>query len=204
MDKLSNTSNKNNSRFIIIVIMAIILISIAAWAAIQSVAEVNNTSSTGNSATGNDMAAAPASASAPGITQPPESTSSNGQVDMEKLASDILSKTKFETELKQIDETVAEGLISISDGSEMQLYMGNGNYSDELILITAKDKESAEADQETVVQYLKDMRKSFEAYIPGQAKKISDAFNMRSGCYVVVCVTNDTKTAKEIIMAAFE
>lgn len=202
MDKLSNTSNKNNSRFIITIIMAIILISIAAWAAIQSVSGVNNTSSNSNPAAGNDLTAAPAST--PGITQAPKSISSNGQVDMEKLASDILSKTKFETELKQIDKTVAEGLISISDGSEMQLYMGNGNYSDELILITAKDKESAEADQETVVQYLKDMRKSFEAYIPEQAKKISDAFNMRSGCYVVVCVTNDTKTAKEIIMAAFE
>ena len=133
MDKLSNTSNKNNSRFIITIIMAIILISIAAWAAIQSVSGVNNTSSNSNPAAGNDLTAAPAST--PGITQAPESISSNGQVDMEKLASDILSKTKFETELKQIDKTVAEGLISISDGSEMQLYMGNGNYSDELILI---------------------------------------------------------------------
>lgn len=202
MDKPSNTSNKNNSRFIIIIIMAIILISITAWAVMQSVSGINNIGNTGSTTINNAITAAPASAS--GITQTPESTSSNGQVDMEKLARDILSNTKFETELKQIDKTVAEGLINISDGSEMQLYMGNGNYSDELILITAKDKESAEADQEATVQYLKDMRKSFEAYIPDQAKKISDAFNMRSGCYVVVCVTSDTRTAKEIIMAAFE
>ncbi len=82
--------------------------------------------------------------------------------------------------------------------------MGNGNYSDELILITASNKENAEADQEAVTQYLKDIRKSFSAYIPEQAKKISDAFNMRSGCYVVVCVTSDIDTAKEIILAAFE
>ncbi len=202
MDKLSNSSNKNNSRFIIIIIMAIILVSIAAWAVLQSVSGINRIGSAGNNKTGNAGTSAPAST--PGNTDNQGSTSNNGQVDMDKLAKDILSKTNFETELKQIDKTVAEGLISISDGSEMQLYMGNGNYSDELILITAKDKESAEADQETVVQYLKDMRKSFEAYIPAQAKKISDAFNMRSGCYVVVCVTSDIDTAKETIMAAFE
>lgn len=204
MDKLSNTSNKNNSRFVIIIIMAVILVSIAIWAAIQSVPGTGSNGSAGNNiAISNAVTASPA----PAITAAPENTGSNGsagQVDMDRLARDILSKTRFETELKQIDKTVAEGLVSISDGSEMQLYMGNGNYSDELILITAQDKESAEADQETVVQYLKDMRKSFEAYIPDQAKKISDAFNMRSGCYVVVCVTSDIETAKEIIMAAFE
>lgn len=200
MDKLNKTSNKNNLRFVIIIIMALLIFSIAAWAVIQSVSVINN-SNTGT-VTDNTVTAAPAST--PGSTESPASTSSSGQVDMDKLARDILSKTKFETELKQIDKTVSESLINISDGSEIQLYMGNGNYSDELILITAKDKESAETDQEAVVQYLKDMRKSFEAYIPVQAKKISDAFNMRSGCYVVVCVTSDVDTAKEIIMAAFE
>ncbi len=202
MDKLDKTSNKNNSRLIIIIIMALLLTSIAAWAVIKSVSGINSTGSNNNAATGNTVNASPAYT--PGSTKSPDSTSNGGQVDMDRLAKDILSKTQFETELKQIDKTVAEGLINISEGSEMQLYMGNGNYSDELILITAKDKESAETDQETVVQYLKDMRKSFEAYIPDQAKKISDAFNLRSGCYVVVCVTNDIDTAKEIIMAAFE
>jgi len=202
MDKLDKTSNKNNSRLIIIIIMALLLTSIAAWAVIKSVSGINSTGSNNNAATGNTVNASPAYK--PGSTKSQDSTSNGGQVDMDRLAKDILSKTQFETELKQIDKTVAEGLINISEGSEMQLYMGNGNYSDELILITAKDKESAETDQETVVQYLKDMRKSFEAYIPDQAKKISDAFNLRSGCYVVVCVTNDIDTAKEIIMAAFE
>lgn len=200
MDKLNNTHGKNNLRFVIIILMAFLIFSIAAWAAIQSLSGIK---SSGNSTvTDHTVTAAPAFT--PGSTKTPASTSINGQVDMDKLARDILSKAKFETDLKQIDKTVADSLISISDGSEMQLYIGNGNYSDELILITAKDKESAETDQRAVVQYLKDMRKSFEAYIPEQAKKISDAFNMRSGCYVVVCVTSDIDTAKEIIMAAFE
>ena len=175
--------------------MLFIIAAIIVWAAIQSVTGVN----TPAPATGNNAVTTPVNT--PGST---DSTQQSLQVDMDKLGKDILSKVKFETELQQIDKTVAEGLLKVSDGSKLQLYMGNGNYSDELILITAKDKKSAEADQETAVQYLKDMRKSFEAYIPEQAKKISDAFNMRSGCYVVVCVTNDIDTAKEVILKAFE
>lgn len=197
MDKSGKQPNKTNGRFIILIIMALIIAVIVAWAAIQSVSGINKetTPVTDN----NNITAAPETT--PGST---ESTNVPEQVDMDKLGKDILSKVKFETELKQIDKTVAEGLIEVSGNSSLKLYMGNGNYSDELILITASNKEDAEADQEAVVKYLKDMRKSFEAYIPEQAKKISDAFNMRSGCYVVVCVTSDIDTAKEVILAAFE
>lgn len=49
--------------------------------------------------------------------------------------------------------------------------MGSGNYSDELVLVTASNESNAESDQEIIEQYLKDMRKSFESYIPEQAKK---------------------------------
>lgn len=196
MDKSGKQPNKTNGRFIILIIMALFIAVIVVWAAIQSVSGINKETTP---VADNNITAAPEAT--PGST---ESTNVPAQVDMDKLGKDVLSKVKFETELKQIDQTVAEGLIEISGSSSLKLYMGNGNYSDELILITASNKEDAEADQEAVVKYLKDMRKSFEAYIPEQAKKISDAFNMRSGCYVVVCVTSDIDTAKEVILAAFE
>ncbi len=195
MDKYGNKPDKTNGRFVILIIMLLIIAAIIAWAAMQTITGIENPETIAD----NNKTTTPVTT--PGSTA---STSVPLQVDMDKLGKDILSKVKFETELQQIDKTVAEGLLKVSDGSKLQLYMGNGNYSDELILITAKDKKSAEADQETAVQYLKDMRKSFEAYIPEQAKKISDAFNMRSGCYVVVCVTNDIDTAKEVILEVFE
>ncbi len=201
MDKTGKASNKTNGRFIILIIMLLIITAITAWAAIKSVSGINN-NTTGMPVTDNINNTGTAPVSTPLSTD--AATKTPGQVDMDKLGKEILSKVQFETELKELDKTVAEGLIEISGGSKLQLYMGNGNYSDELILITASNKENAEKDQEAVTQYLKDMRKSFSAYIPEQAKKISDAFNMRSGCYVVVCVTSDIDTAKEIILAAFE
>ena len=97
------------------------------------------------------------------------------KIDSEKLAENILSKVKFDTELKRIDSSVAEGMIKTDKESELNIYMGSGNFSDELIIVRSADEEKAEKDQKVVEDYLKDMRKSFEAYIPEQAKKISDA-----------------------------
>lgn len=199
MDKTGKPSNKTNARFIILIVMLLIITAITAWAAVKSVSGINN-NNIDIPVTDNNKNTIPLSTPLNTAT----ATTAPLQVDMDKLGREILSKVQFETELNELDETVAEGLIEISADSKLKLFMGNGNYSDELILITASDKENAEADQEAVTQYLKDMRKSFSAYIPEQAKKISDAFNMRSGCYVVVCVTSDIDTAKEIILAAFE
>lgn len=199
MDKTGKPSNKTNARFIILIVMLLIITAITAWAAVKSVSGINN-NNIDIPVTDNNKNTIPLSTPLSTAT----ATTAPLQVDMDKLGREILSKVQFETELNELDETVAEGLIEISADSKLKLFMGNGNYSDELILITASDKENAEADQEAVTQYLKDMRKSFSAYIPEQAKKISDAFNMRSGCYVVVCVTSDIDTAKEIILAAFE
>ncbi len=126
------------------------------------------------------------------------------QVDMNKLAEKLLNQVQFDTELSKADDNVAGEMLRVSQGSELQLYMGNGSYSDELILITAQTEEQAQEDQKAVEQHLKDTKKSFEAYIPEQAKKISDAVIARSGCYVAACVTSDYDNAKNIIVSAFE
>lgn len=215
MDNIDKTGRKAKSRSVILFLMLLLTLIIAVWAFIQSVSSVNkepqdagtvvnkNTTSNGDGSRAGSQAGTGNGSGTSGSDSSQDNTAGE-QVDMEQLAEDILSKVKFETELKQIDETVARGLIEISEDSEILLYMGNGNYSDELLLITSPDTENASTDMETAIQYFKDMRKSFEAYIPEQAKKISDAVAMGSGCYIAFCVTNDTGTAREIIHDAFE
>lgn len=186
---MNQTDKKNTGRFIILLLMALVILIITIWALFQSLSYIkkpdssinNQNTSNSNYNTGNEIK----------------------QVDMDKLGKDILSQVKFETELKQIDETVARGLLEVSDSSKIQLYMGNGNYSDELVLITSADAKSAESDQTIVGQYLSDMKKSFDAYIPEQAKKIADALIQKNGCYTVVCITSDSDNASKIIEAAF-
>ncbi len=188
---MGKTEKKAASRFLTVFLMALFVAIISVWALIQTISYARN----GNSApeTLNNTAKVPKN-----------DIEEISQVDMENLGENILSRVQFETELQQLEDSLARGLVGVADDSKLQLYMGSGNYSDELVLVTASNESNAESDQEIIEQYLKDMRKSFESYIPEQAKKISDALIIRSGCYIAVCVTTDTDTAKEIILAAFK
>jgi len=182
---------KNTRRFIIVLFMALIVLAVAVWAFAQSLSYIKNgsTDTTGSIPhTGADL----------------NNSRETVQADMEKLGSDILSKVKFETELKKADESVARGLIKVSDNSELSLYMGDGSYSDVLVLIISPDEEEAQSDQDITEQYLGDMRKSFEAYLPKQAQKAEDAYIERNGCYIAACITSDIDSAKEIIQEAFK
>lgn len=188
---MGKTEKKAASRFLTVFLMALFVAIISVWALIQTISYARN----GNSApvTLNNTAKVPKN-----------DIEEISQVDMENLGENILSRVQFETELQQLEDSLARGLVGVADDSKLQLYMGSGNYSDELVLVTASNESNAESDQEIIEKYLKDMRKSFESYIPEQAKKISDALIIRSGCYIAVCVTTDTDTAKEIILAAFK
>lgn len=175
---MSNT--KKTERVIILIIMALTIFSISVWALLQSLSYLKETDVPKNLDT---------------LTL---------SIDIDKLGTDILSKVQFETKLEQIDETVARSLLEVSDNSTLKLYMGGGNYSDQLILISSSDNKEALSDQTALEQYLSDAKKSFDTYLPEQAKKISDTVLIKSGCYTVACVTNDIDNAEKVIKNSFK
>ena len=56
-------------------------------------------------------------------------------VDLKKVAKNIISEVSFASELKLQEDSVAGGMVDLAPNSSMQIYMGNGTYADELILI---------------------------------------------------------------------
>lgn len=121
------------------------------------------------------------------------------EIDADALAKKILDSVAFDVALEKLDDSVAEGMIQTTDGTKLQIYMGNGTNADELVIMTAVSEKNAETNQEYVEEHLKEMKKQFELYIPEQVKKIDNAVKIRTGCYVVVCITSDTETAKRTI-----
>lgn len=131
-----------------------------------------------------------------------ETTAAN--VDIEALTQDLLKNVKYETTLSKIEDSVAQGMVACQQDSVMQLYMGDGTSSDELLIVTASGDEAAEKNQAAVEQHLIEMKQSFQDYIPEQATKIEQAVIVRCGKYVVACVTSDADNAKEKIVKAFQ
>lgn len=134
----------------------------------------------------------------------PQQTASGKAVDIDRLTDQLLNDIKYDTQLEELDESVATGMLALQSDSEVVLYMGDGTCSDQVIIVTSTSEDAATKDQEAVEQHLLDMKKSFEDYIPDQAAKIEDAVIIRCGCYVVACVTDSAEDAKDIIVKAFQ
>ncbi len=134
----------------------------------------------------------------------PMATASGAAVDIQKLTNQLLEKVKYETTLELIDSSLSRGMVDLVDDSVMELYMGEGTSADELLVIQSTSETNAKKDQAAVEKYLKEMKQSFEDYIPEQADKVGQAVIVRCGCYVLACVSSDAERAQEMIVEAFQ
>ena len=121
------------------------------------------------------------------------------KIDIDDLVKKVLDQVAFDAELNKLDDSVAEGMIETTEGTKLQIYMGNGTYADELLVMTAKSSADAKENQEYAAAHLQEAKTTFRDYIPKEAKKIENALNIRCGCYVIVCVTSDYETAEQVI-----
>lgn len=124
---------------------------------------------------------------------------SGKDINMEALAKKLIKEVGFETKLSKIDDSVASGMISVVDGTELRIYMGNGSSADELILMKAGSESAAEDNMKSAEEHLKELQSSLADYLPEQAKKVDSAVKVQSGDYVFICVTADTEKAAKII-----
>lgn len=175
------------SRFYVCAVMAVFVVFAAGWGICQLVRTINLGEEQQNM-----------------IMQPGEQVVDNSAnagktIDVDKLVTRVLDNVTFEAELNPLEDSVAFGMIDTAEGTDLRIYMGNGTYSDELVVMTALSEADAEQNQKSAETHLSEMQKQFNDYIPKEAKKIDSAVRVRCGCYVVVCVTNDTETAKKTI-----
>lgn len=121
------------------------------------------------------------------------------KIDIDAMIKDLLSQVNFEGELSLLETSVAEGMVETTEGTDLKVYMGNGTYADELIVMTARSEKDAESNQENARAHLAEMKKQFDDYLPEQSKKIESAVQIRCGSYVVICVTSDVQNAEKIV-----
>ena len=137
----------------------------------------------------------------PGERVVDNSANAGKSIDIDKFLNKMLDNVTFDAELNLLEESVASGMITTAEGTDLRIYMGNGTYSDELVVMVALNESDAEQNQKNAETHLTEMQRQFSDYIPKEAKKIDNAIKVRCGCYVVVCVTNDTQTAKKTVDA---
>ncbi|MBR1741141.1 MAG: DUF4358 domain-containing protein [Lachnospiraceae bacterium] len=177
---------QENGRFIATVCMAVFLCFTMGFCVVQSVRSINSGTQVIN-------------LNAPNQVVETNEEGDGKSLDVDALAKKILDNVAFDVELDKLEDSVAEGMISVTDGTKLQIYMGNGTNADEVVLMTALNEKDAEKNQEYVEEHISEIKKQFALYNPKQVRKIDNAVKIRSGCYVIVCITSDTETAKSTI-----
>lgn len=181
------TGNKEKGQFYFVFVLAVIVLLISIWAFMQGIYAPPQ-----EDVVQRDMPGKEAGQE--------EEKNSPESVDTKALIDTALSEITFETELTLMDDTVTESMITTSnDSTKIQLYMGEGTCSDELLVMTAQDSDSIKKEVENVQKHLTDMQQSFQDYLPKEAKKIDDAVILQGKNCIIACVSGDKDKAKKVL-----
>ena len=120
------------------------------------------------------------------------------EIDINKLASDLISQVEFKDNLTQLDDNMIAKLYGIDYAQEAIVYVSNGATAEEIALFKLKDSSDAQKAYDAVNKRLDYQKNSFELYIPEEMIKLDSAVVAICGNYVIFCVS-DGDTAKNII-----
>lgn len=183
--------NKERSQFYFVFFLAVMVLAISIWAFIQGLQTPAQEGIVQRDVSGSEEG-----------QQQEKSREQNEQnsIDTEALAKAALSEITYQTELERLEDSVVKSMITTADeNTKVELYMGEGTCSDELLIVTVPDTGNVKKEVKNVQKHLTDMQQSFQNYLPEEAKKIDDAVILQTKNYIVACVTSDKDHAKKVI-----
>lgn len=120
-------------------------------------------------------------------------------VNAQALFDTILAKVQFDTPLENAGENTALYFTNLPAGVALTLFVGSGYYADEAILVTAETQEDADAAEALLRSHLQQRRDQFANYLPEEVSKIDDAVLWRQDNVMILCITRDVDTLKQLL-----
>lgn len=123
----------------------------------------------------------------------------NTNINAQEVVNELLTKVNYSTKLSKVEKNAELYFSDLPEGTTVELYIGGGYYADELALLTLDDESKGEDALNVVKTHIEELKKQFLNYVPAEVGKIDNAVVSQKGKYIFVCITNDYKTAKDII-----
>lgn len=125
-------------------------------------------------------------------------------IDAEALAIELAEKVTYTDELNKIDSGVAGELYQINTAENAYVYVSSGATAEEVAVFEFADEEDAGEAVEAANTRIQEQKESFEMYAPEEVSRLDKAIVKQSGRYLMVCITEDTDTAENIIEDYFQ
>jgi hypothetical protein len=123
------------------------------------------------------------------------------EVSVPELAKQMEEAAGFPDTMVKVEDPMLEKLYGLDPAlfSEYYAVTSGGATSDELLILKAKEKETAQEVEKTLRTRLKDRADSFASYAPEEAKKAEDGILVVSGDTVIYCICPNGKAAAKVL-----
>jgi hypothetical protein len=125
-------------------------------------------------------------------------TGESKEIDIEKMAWDILEKKPFAEELvqRELNDLVQYGYIYGFEPKPEKVvsYIGGGATPQELLIIKAANEDDAKTIKTSLESYRDKQIKIYEPYAASEVPNLENATIKRNGACVVYCVAKDDVT----------
>jgi len=122
-------------------------------------------------------------------------------VDTGAVAEKLISSIRFADQMSKLDSKTALKLYGLDEStvSKSDIYESTGATAEEVAVFEAKDETSAGKVEEAAQSRIEDQRAGFTDYQPQEMAKLKSPVLVKSGKYVILCVSDDNAGAQKII-----
>ena len=123
------------------------------------------------------------------------------EVDLEKLATDILETKSFDDELVKVESSVVEAkyFISDEDSQNMVVYMSSNGATPEEIALFSVNSDQKDTIEKAIDDRIQDLKISFESYAPDEMYKLEEAVVTVQDGYVYMVISNNSNDVTSVI-----
>lgn len=122
-------------------------------------------------------------------------------INPDDIANRLLKEVTYGGNMDQMNDDMIAILYDVNaeDVSKQIVYCSTDATADEIAVFEATSEDAVKRVEEVVKQRVTDQKASFEGYGPKEVEKLEKAIVKRVGKVVVLCVSNDSDKANEIL-----
>ena len=125
------------------------------------------------------------------------------EVNAEDLAQALATQITYTGKMEQMDADDIQWYIDLEEGVTGIVYEVAGVSSEQVAVFTVPSKDAADKTIASLEEILADQKDQNAAYDSKVASRIENAVLEHKGNYVILCVSDDSAKAKQIIKEAF-
>lgn len=122
-------------------------------------------------------------------------------LDMPKLAEELINAQIFEDQLNEVDKEsiIKKYNLNAEKIKNVDAYVGTGATAEKILIMELLDKKDISETKKIMETQIEERKLDFQDYLPKEVFKLENYILESKGNYIVLCISNDSDKAKEII-----